>query len=157
MNANSSNPADHGCESYLERVAARCKERGAALTPIRRAVLGLLYQSENGLKAYDLLARFKQLRPNATPPTVYRALDFLIEQELVHKISRLNQFVVCRHDSHCHPGLFLVCRHCGKVSELDDGALAEALVKSVLKAGHALDCQEIEISSVCQSCRLLHP
>ena len=140
------------CESFLDNVATRCKERGAALTPIRRDVLALLYASPNGLKAYDLLAKVKEARSNATPPTVYRALDFLIEQGLVHKIGRINQFVACRHDSHCLPSLFLVCPRCGKVSELHDHSLMQALMNSIGQAGHQLDSPEVEITAICPAC-----
>lgn len=143
-------PADNS--GYLERASERCKARGTLLTPIRRDVLDLLYETENGLKAYDLLARIKERRSNATPPTVYRALDFLMEQGLVHKIERLNQFVACRHESHQFPGLLMVCRKCGKVSELHDQQLMKTLLHSVKCAGHQLDCQEIEIASICPDC-----
>lgn len=144
-------------EDPLDRAAAHCAARGARLTPIRRDVLDLLLRHENGLKAYDLLAQIKQLRSNATPPTVYRALDFLIEQGLVHKIGRINQFVACRHESHDLPGLFLVCPHCGKVSELHDSVLMQSLLRSIARAGHALDCQEVEVSSTCPDCRATGP
>ncbi len=144
-----------GCNEFLDRASERCKARGAQLTPIRRDVLGLLHDTENGLKAYDLLARIKALRTNATPPTVYRALDFLIEQGLVHKIERINQFVVCRHESHQLPGLFMVCRRCGKVSELHDPVLMASLVQRIGDAGHQLACHEVEISTICPDCRQL--
>lgn len=140
-------------DAYLDRAESRCREQGAQLTAIRREVLALLHESENGLKAYDLLAKFKAQRGNATPPTIYRALDFLIEQGLVHKIERLNQFVACRHESHHLPGLFLVCPRCGKVSELHDPTLMESLMLRIGEAGHTLDCQEVEISSTCPECR----
>lgn len=146
-----SDPAD-SCEHFLDGVASRCKERGVSLTAIRRDVLGLLFRSPNGLKAYDLLARVKEERSNATPPTVYRALDFLIEQGLVHKIGRINQFVACRHDSHCLPSLFLVCPRCGKVSELHDHALTQLLMLSLSNAGHGLENPEVEIGAVCPEC-----
>lgn len=143
----------NACEAFLERAESRCREHGAQLTPIRREVLALLLRSENGLKAYDLLAKVKEQRGNATPPTVYRALDFLIEQGLVHKIERLNQFVACRHESHQTPGLFLVCPCCGNVSELHDHALMAALVQRIGQAGRTLDGHEIEIASICPDCR----
>lgn len=141
------------CEVFLDRVAARCKERGASFTQIRRDVLSLLYQHPNGLKAYDLLARVKEARSNATPPTVYRALDFLMEHGLVHKIGRINQFVACRHDSHCLPSLFLLCPRCGKVTEMHDHRLMESLMSTLGASGHALDSPEVEISAVCPDCR----
>ncbi|MBL8434222.1 MAG: transcriptional repressor [Zoogloea sp.] len=145
-------PFSPACTAFLELARAGCKARGAQLTPIRRDVLGLLHDAENGLKAYDLLARIKALRANATPPTVYRALDFLVEQGLVHKIERLNQFVVCRHGAHSFPGLFMVCRRCGKVRELHDPGLMGELARRAQAAGYQLDCQEVEIASICPDC-----
>lgn len=152
MNTECPSAADNS-EAFLDRAAARCEAGGARLTPIRRDVLELLLRHENGLKAYDLLSKIKQLRSNATPPTVYRALDFLIEQGLVHKIGRINQFVACRHESHHLPALFLVCPHCGKVSELHAPALMQSLLRNITQAGHTLDCQEVEIPSICPDCR----
>lgn len=145
-----------GCNEFLDRASERCKARGAQLTPIRRDVLGLLHDTENGLKAYDLLARIKALRTNATPPTVYRALDFLIEQGLVHKIERLNQFVACRHESHQLPGLFLVCTGCGSVSELHDHGLIDTVQQQLARVGHRFDCQEIELATRCPDCQAKH-
>jgi Fur family transcriptional regulator, zinc uptake regulator len=146
-------PAPHDSnEQYLDQVATRCRERGVQLTAIRREVLGLLHRSPNGLKAYDLLARVREERSNATPPTVYRALDFLIEQGLAHKIGRINQFVACHHDSHNLPSLFLVCPQCGKVSELSDQTLMAALLSSLDAAGHRLVSPEVEISALCPAC-----
>ncbi len=138
---------------YLARAALRCKDQGVQLTPIRRDVLALLLEHDNGLKAYDLLARIKTLRSNATPPTVYRALDFLIEQGLVHKIERLNQFVACRHENHQLPGLFLVCTGCGSVSELHDHRLMETIQQHLAQTGHRFDCQEIELATRCPDCQ----
>lgn len=137
---------------YLKRAAAHCEAQGARLTPIRSDVLALLLQHENGLKAYDLLARIRELRSNATPATVYRALDFLIEQGLVHKVERINQFVACRHQSHDLPRLILVCSHCGKVSELHEPELVHTLQTCIAQAGHQMDGQEIEVASTCPDC-----
>lgn len=145
--------AANDSDGLLQRAAVHCQAHGARLTPIRRDVLELLLRHENGLKAYELLKEIKRLRSNATPPTVYRALDFLIEQGLAHKIERINQFVACRHESHELPGLFLICPQCGKVSELHDPGLMQSLLRSVARAGHAPDCQEVEVSSTCPDCR----
>lgn len=136
----------------LDQASERCKNRGTQLTPIRRDVLDLLYASDNGLKAYDLLEKIKHKRSNATPPTVYRALDFLMAQGFVHKIESLNQFIACRHDSHSLPGLFMVCRRCSKVTELHDPSLARALLESMRQAGNQPDCHEVEIASICPEC-----
>ncbi len=141
-----------GWQDYLSSVQTRCQHQGASLTPIRQDVLALLYQHPHGLKAYDLLAQMKQVRSNATPPTVYRALDFLMEQGLAHKIGRMNLFVACRHHSHQLPSLFLACPRCGAVSELAEPTLMQALLSHVSQAGHRLDSPEVEISAICPEC-----
>lgn len=139
-------------QTFLDHAARRCKARGASLTPIRRKVLALLRLQPGGLKAYDLLDRIRHDHPSASPPTVYRALDFLIEHGLVHKIGRINQFVACNQDCHDQASLFLVCPQCGQVTELrDEGALL-ALGKSLKAAGHTLAGPEIEISATCRQC-----
>ncbi|WP_371322538.1 transcriptional repressor [Dechloromonas sp. ZY10] len=138
--------------AYLAGIEQRCREQQASLTPIRREVLEWLYRHPAGLKAYDLLALVRQQRPNATPPTVYRALDFLIEQGLAHKIGRSNTFVVCRHDSHRLPGLFLLCPRCGGISELAAEAALQSLLQTLAQAGYRLDSPEVELSAVCPAC-----
>lgn len=139
-------------DAFLAHAEAHCRARGTSLTPIRREVLAQLRREESGLKAYDLLDRIKAVRPSATPPTVYRALDFLIEHGLAHKIGRINQFVACNHDCHDLAGLFLVCPDCGKVTELHDEDAVRALSRSLKAAGHRLLGAEIELSAVCGNC-----
>lgn len=136
----------------LDRADAACRARGASLTAIRREVLELLYRSPTGVKAYDLLARIKEARPGASPPTVYRALDFLIEQGLAHKIGRMNLFVACQHTSHPIPSLFLVCPKCAGVTELQERSVMSALSNSLAEAGHRLESPEVEISALCPKC-----
>lgn len=136
----------------LQLAQARCKSRGVQLTPIRRKVLEILHSHENGLKAYELLACIQEHQANATPPTVYRALDFLIEHGLVHKIESINQFIACRHESHPLPELFMICRHCGKITELHDHALMQALMDCIRKTGHQPDCREVEVTTTCPDC-----
>ena len=147
--------SDH-CDA-LDRADATCRARGASFTAIRREVLELLYRSPTGVKAYDLLAQIKAARPGASPPTVYRALDFLIEQGLAHKIGRMNLFVACRHTSHQIPSLFLVCPKCSGVTELQEQSVMSALSNSLAAAGHRLESPEVEISALCPKCGTVPP
>lgn len=153
---NTAAPSPDAVETgFLDQAEASCRSRGASLTPIRRLVLALLLRHPRGLKAYDLLERIKADKPGASPPTVYRALDFLIEQGLAHKVGRMNLFVAC--SQHCHqaqmPGLFLVCPRCNGVTELQDDAVMGALAASLAAAGHQLESPEVEIGAVCPACR----
>lgn len=139
-------------EVSLQQAEEHCRQRGVSLTSIRREVLALLQYEPKGIKAYDLLERIRSTRPNAAPPTVYRALDFLIEHGLAHRIGRMNLFVACRHGEHKLPSLFLVCPQCNAVTELEDPDVATSLQTSLTLTGHRLDSPEVEISAVCPQC-----
>lgn len=145
--------ATYAEEQFLDQAATRCKAHGASLTPIRRHILRLLRGQPGGVKAYELLEQMRAEHPNATPPTVYRALDFLIEQGLAHRIGRSNQFIACNHERHDEASLFLVCPRCGQVTELHDPDAASVLARSLTRAGHVLAGPEIEISAICQDCQ----
>ena len=94
----------------------RCaRERGVRLTPLRRRVLELVWGSHRAVKAYDLLAALGDAVGAAKPPTVYRALEFLMAQGLVHRIDSLNAFVGCPQPDHRHSAQFLICGGCGDV------------------------------------------
>src|SRR5918999_799750 len=104
-------PHDHlSCiGDALDRAAVLCDQRGARLTPLRRRVLELVWRGHEPVGAYDLLAQMGR----AAPPTVYRALDFLIEQGLVHRIESLNAYVGCDRPEAAHASQFLICTDCG--------------------------------------------
>ena len=130
-----------------------CEARGARLTAIRRHVLELVWASHEPVGAYGLLDRLAAEGLNAVPPTVYRALDFLLEQGLVHKLERLNAFVGCTHQHGPHAAQFLICTGCGRVAELDDPAIASALTESACSRGFTIERQTVEIEGRCADCR----
>ncbi len=140
----------------LDRAEAACAARGANLTELRRAVLGLILEARQPVGAYALLDRLKQSRAGAAPPTVYRALDFLVEQGLVHKVERLNAFVACGaahdHEGHAHPAQLLVCSTCHAVTELDDHAVAHAIAKAASAAGFRPARATVEVEGTCARC-----
>jgi Fur family zinc uptake transcriptional regulator len=141
-------------ETALREAEAACLRRGATLTPLRRQVLDLVLQAEAPVGAYALLDRLKASRPGAMPPTVYRALDFLLEQGLIHKLERLNAYVGCTdagHDHH-HPHQFLICRRCGTTTEIADHAVAHAIEAAARAAGFAVARATVEIEGECARC-----
>jgi Fur family transcriptional regulator, zinc uptake regulator len=139
-------------ETLLNRADRICETRGARLTDLRRQVLGLILDSPAPTGAYDLLERLRTTRNGAAPPTVYRALDFLQEQGLVHKLERLSAFVGCvAHDSD-HAAQFLICRSCGRVIEIEDHKLAHALNDAAQRRGFTVGKATIEAEGQCAAC-----
>ena len=139
----------------LSAAERSCEARGARLTAIRRRVLELVWASHQPIGAYGLLDRLAAEGIKAVPPTVYRALDFLLEQGLVHKLERLNAFVGCTHRHGPHAAQFLICTGCGRVAELDDPAVAEALIEGARSHGFTIDRQTVEVEGLCADCRVI--
>ena len=139
--------------AQLERAAASCERRGARLTGLRRQVLALVLEASRPIGAYDLLDRLRTQRPGAAPPTVYRALDFLIEQGLIHRIERLSAFVGCPvGEDHDHHAQFLICGNCGAVLELEDPALLVSLQQAAARRGFMIQGATIEAEGLCAHC-----
>lgn len=130
-----------------------CQARQARLTPTRERVLELIWQSHKPLGAYDLLGLLAEDGHNAAPPTVYRALDFLLQNGLVHRIASLNAFVGCAHIGEHHHGLFLICRVCRNVLELDDPAVSEALNQASRAQAFSPEDTTVEVAGLCPACR----
>src|SRR5215208_3972539 len=109
----------HCAEATLARAERICAERGARLTAIRRQVLEALAGTHAPIGAYELIERLENGEGHRPAPiTVYRALDFLLEQGLAHRIESRNAFVACAHE-HGDRGvlMFLICESCGSVGE----------------------------------------
>lgn len=139
-------------KQVLGEVEQRCARDGLRLTPTRRRVLELVIEAGGPVKAYDLLDQLKLEQPNAAPPTVYRALDFLLENHFIHRLETLNAFVSCEHPLHWHDGQFLICNECGEVTELPDKQVASRLSKMVHAIGFEPAHQVLEIYGRCANC-----
>jgi len=129
-----------------------CAESGVRLTVLRRRVLELVWSSHRPLGAYEILEMLRQERGRAAPPTVYRALDFLLEHRLIHRIESLNAFVGCAAPDHRHGGQFLICTECGMTAELDDDALSRRVRDRAARLGFVVQEQIVEISGLCPDC-----
>ena len=151
-------------ENLLDRAEAVCEHRGARLTELRRHVLGLVLDAAAPTGAYELLDRLRQTRRGAAPPTVYRALDFLLEQGLIHRVERLSAFIGCvagctadhgedEGESHTHAAQFLICRQCGRVIEMQDHDVSAVLARAAKEAGFSVSGATIEAEGLCSTCR----
>lgn len=144
------------CRTKAVHTADRlCTERGVQLTSIRRQVLELVWASHRAVKAYDLLEQMKPLQQSAKPVTVYRALDFLLMQGLIHRVESLNAFVGCSCSEKQHEQLLLICVQCHEVEERPGVMVMEALSKELQQAGFTVHRKTIEIQGLCRHCRSL--
>lgn len=140
-------------DAALDKAAALCSRRGARLTRLRRRVLELVWQSHQAVKAYDLLGELDRSDGAAKPPTVYRALDFLMAHGLVHRLESLNAYVGCPKPEAPHDGQFLICNACGLVSEFAAPAIETVIAGQAADLGFAVGQHTIEVRGICRSCR----
>lgn len=137
----------------LQEIAAHCRENGLRFTDHRQLVMAIIAQSGQPIGAYDILAKFARSVDNPKPPTIYRALDFLLENGFIHKIESLNAFISC-HAGHRHPGSqFMVCDDCGRVEEVHLCELPDPFQKKMSKTGFKLARWNIELHGSCGHCR----
>ena len=145
---------DHG-QCVSEAIAAAetyCKKYGLSFTPLRRQVLELVWSSHGPIGAYELLDKLRVSRGNAEPPTVYRALEFFIENRLIHRIESLNAYVGCGDPARRHGGQFLICRDCKSIAELDDVAIDRAVNRRAGALGFEAEQQTVEVVGLCSVC-----
>ena len=134
----------------LGAAEARCAADGARLTPLRRRVLEILLEGHAAMGAYDVLARLDAEGLGSKPPVAYRALGFLVEHGLAHRIERLSAYVACARPGAAHAPAFLICRGCGAVAEMQDG---ETLRRPAAEAGFVIEQTVIEAEGLCPDCQ----
>lgn len=149
-------------EPQLDQAEAICAIRGSRLTKLRRRVLELILQTGRPSSAYDLLDRLRPEHRGAAPPTVYRALDFLLEQGLIHKVERLSAYVGCvhihqqaeaaDHGSERHSAHFLICVRCGQVVEIDGLMIDRAIDEAVAAIDFRPHSSMVEVEGLCANC-----
>src|SRR6201999_3416213 len=133
----------HDAKRFVREVASVCELRGLRLTEIRMQVLELIAAAEKPVKAYDLLDQLKDDRSNAAPPTVYRALDFLLENGFIHKLQSINAYASCHHPSVAHHVPFLICDTCETATEICDDRVARLLNDQAKSLGFSTRAQTL--------------
>ena len=146
---------DHrDCQHHqLSAARALCTQRNIRLTARRLEVLKILLQSHQPMGAYEILARLNQARNNQAiaPPIVYRALEFLLSEGLVHRIESKKAFISCIRPGHDCAAQFLICRDCEKVAELENPD--NLLLSEAMNVGFSVDYSVVEITGICADCR----
>ena len=136
----------------LKKVETICKQKELKLTKLRQRVLKLIWKSHNYVKAYDLLEELKQIDPAAKPPTIYRTLDFLIENGFIHKIQSLNAYIGCAHPNEHKECYFLICKKCQNIEECCSKKIDKVVTSTTVKNNFKPNQVTFEISGVCQEC-----
>lgn len=140
-------------EAAIKRGRALCASHHTRLTPIREAVLSLIWQSHKPLGAYAIVDQLPALLgKRVLAPTVYRAIDFLLEMQLIHRIASLNAYIGCPFPSSNHSDMFLICKNCGATAECSAPGVNAAIAEATSRSGFHVESQSLEITGCCPSC-----
>ncbi|MEM7406744.1 MAG: Fur family transcriptional regulator [Pseudomonadota bacterium] len=139
-------------DDALAEARRLCSERSANLTPLRQRVLQIVWSGHRPLGAYDILAALNTDGKRAAPPTVYRALEFLLEHGLVHRLASLNAYAGCTNPGHGGQGQFLLCTQCGHAAELVDGEVSAAIESAARRRDFQVSTHTVEIAGTCPNC-----
>jgi len=140
-------------QQILIQAEKMCLQRGVRLTSQRAEVLRLMAEQPGSISAYDLLDQLRVSEPQAKPPTVYRALDFLLEQGFIHRVESNNSYVMCHHfEAPAHTSVMLVCDRCAAVTEKQAQGVEKIIATLAGEAQFVLRHSVIEAHGLCESC-----
>ncbi|CAH0992983.1 Zinc uptake regulation protein [Sinobacterium norvegicum] len=149
----------HCIQQAISDAKTLCEQRKVRLTTLREQVLALLWNSHKPLGAYQLLEMMQQQNRTAgndkplAPPTVYRALDFLVAQGLAHRISSLNAFIGCCSPNTGHNSHFFICSHCQNAIEIISQPISMAIAECADEAGFSVNSEAVEVLGCCTQCQ----
>lgn len=146
---------DHSnCQSQaISDAVSQCEKKGLKLTKVRKLVLKIIWASHNPIGAYDILQKLQENGHKPAPPTAYRALDFLVGAQLIHRIESLNAYIGCPSPDDNHQCQFYICKQCGHIAELNNIAVSAALDNSANELGFLSQQPIIEVHGLCADCQ----
>jgi len=136
----------------LKRAEVLCADRGLRLTPVRRRTLEILLEGHRALGAYEVLERLAAEGFGHQPPVAYRALEFLVDSGLAHRVRRLNAFTACCQPGDAHAPVFLICRQCDAVAEASERAIRDAVDETAAGMGFEIERLNVEALGLCPAC-----
>jgi len=136
----------------INEVLEFCEKNKLRITKPRLKVLNIIFSSNKPIKAYEILDQLGKQILNPKPPTAYRAIDFWLKHNFIHRIESLNAYYACETD-HLHNGSqFLICTDCGEVTESQICELPNNLKKTIKKNSFLPTKWNLEVNGVCRKC-----
>ncbi|HHO59450.1 MAG TPA: transcriptional repressor [Thiotrichales bacterium] len=145
-------PSSRQVRALLQQAEQLCESRSQRFTALRKRVLTLICQAKQPPGAYQLLESLKADGRSAAPPTIYRALDFLMAQGLIHRLASNNTYLACAHPQQNHEAVFLVCHQCGATQEVHTDGITRSVRKKAANYDFTVEHTSVEVSGLCRRC-----
>jgi len=138
--------------SCADQYTPQLRERGFRMTPQRMAILHVLHHEGTHLAPTEVFSRAKEALPGLTEATVYRTLDFLCENGLVHSASLRGGHLVYEiaQQSHHH---HLICRKCGGEIQIDHTSLEPVYLELEAQSGFRFIDSHVTFFGLCPGCQ----
>ncbi len=146
--------------AWISQVEAACATRGLQMTALRREVAGILASAGQPLGAYAIIQKLSDVQSRiVAPPTVYRTLDFLVDNGFVVKIESRQAYIACDHvgHGHDHHGVLFSCVKCGRSYEIDSAAVEREIAAIAAECSFKVERKVLEVDGVCAECALARP
>jgi len=145
-------------DNVIQQAEDHCRNNGGRLTKKRRLILEILLENGQPQSAYEIADLYHEKAGDSIPAmSVYRMLDFLMQNGLAHKLTTTNKFLACSHINcdHTHQApQFLICDSCNAVNEIGlDKTLISALEKSINAIQFQLNSPQLELHGLCEGCQ----
>jgi len=142
--------------AWLRAVEDICLKRGLKFTENRSLVLEILLKANQPLRAYELMnALIERLRRQISPPTLYRALEFLTEHGFVSRIETTNAYAPAARPDHEQPYVFFICETCGSLAEIENAKLEALFERDAASLGFRIGKRVIELQGTCAGCQTI--
>jgi Fur family transcriptional regulator, ferric uptake regulator len=125
-------------------------QRGQRATPQRLVILRELRRRGRHATADQIGGAVRHELPGTSTPTVYAALELLVDLGLVRRIDAGAGATL--YDARTEPHQHTVCRRCGRVDDLDGEIDATGLQRASARAGFTAQAVEVVISGLCAEC-----
>lgn len=145
-------PSSRQVKALIAQAEVLCEQRKQRFTTLRKRVLTLVCQARQPAGAYQLLDDLKDEGFSSAPPTVYRALDFLLEQGFIHRLASNNTYLACAHPKDNHEAVFLVCEQCGHTQEIHTDGITRSVKKKSSNYDFKVHKVSVEVSGLCSRC-----
>ncbi len=140
--------------AWADQVETACLGRGLQMTALRREIVGILARADQPLGAYTIIQKLSEAQNRiVAPPTVYRTLDFLVDNGFVVKIESRQAYVACDHVGHDHHGIVFSCLSCGRATEIDSPAVDNDFQSIAETFGFTIERKVLEVAGTCAACR----
>ena len=139
--------------SLAKAAKATLEEHGEQWTTMRAAIFDAVAEIGKPASAYEIADIVSQKRgKRVAPNSVYRILDLFVAKNLAMRVESANAYVANAHPGCLHDCIFLVCRHCGEATHVDDDNVTGEVRQVAAHEGFTADRPIIEVLGTCAKC-----